>query len=248
MRASCSATSKARSQGADANREGVFREADGGTLFLDEIGDMPVNAQTRILRALQEQVVQPVGSSQPVPVNVRVVSATHQDLEEAISEGQFRQDLLYRIRGIELSVPALRHRREDIVLLANHFVSTSNDVAAKPIGPSAVDALLQHNWPGNVRELQQAILGATAMCSGESVEAGDLTLVPSSAATEEGGGFSEFLGLPLTEAKNQLVERFERTAITAALEAHNGNVSAAARQLGIHRQNLQQKIEKLGLR
>ncbi len=232
--------------GADSDRDGVFREANGGTLFLDEIGDMPVNAQTRILRVLQEQVVQPVGSSQSVPVDVRVVSATHQDLEEGITEGRFRQDLLFRIRGIELAIPALRHRREDIALLANHFLETSSDVEPKPISPAAMDLLLKHNWPGNVRELQQAILGAAAMAMEPAIEPGDLGLSPSS--TQEQTGFEDFLGLPLTEAKNKLVEQFERTAISAALEAHDGNVSAAARQLGVHRQNLQQKIEKLALR
>ena len=223
----------------------MFREADGGTLFLDEIGDMPLNAQTRILRALQEQVVQPVGSSQTVPVNVRVVSATHQNLEDSITDGQFRQDLLFRIRGIELAVPALRHRREDIVLLANHFLETNRDIETKPISPAAIDALLKHNWPGNVRELQQAILGAAAMADSEIAPI-DLGLAPTTA--QPSNDFAELLGLPLTEAKNQLVETFERTAITAALDAHDGNVSAAARQLGIHRQNLQQKIEKLGLK
>ena len=231
--------------GADKDREGVFREADGGTLFLDEIGDMPLNAQTRILRALQEQVVQPVGSSQTVPVNVRVVSATHQNLEDSITDGQFRQDLLFRIRGIELAVPALRHRREDIVLLANHFLETNRDIETKPISPAAIDALLKHNWPGNVRELQQAILGAAAMADSEIAPI-DLGLAPTTA--QPSNDFAELLGLPLTEAKSQLVETFERTAITAALDAHDGNVSAAARQLGIHRQNLQQKIEKLGLK
>ena len=232
--------------GADRDREGVFREANGGTLFLDEIGDMPLNAQTRILRTLQEQVVQPVGSSQSVPVDVRVVSATHQNLEEAIVGGQFRQDLLFRIRGIELAVPALRNRRDDIVMLANHFLDASSNVDTKPMSQGAIESLLRHHWPGNVRELQQAVLGASAMSSGDEIEPGDLGLMPTE--SEATSDFSDLMGLPLTEAKNQLVESFERTAISAALEAHNGNVSAAARQLGIHRQNLQQKIEKLGLR
>ena len=232
--------------GADRDREGVFREADGGTLFLDEIGDMPLNAQTRILRALQEQLVQPVGSSQTIPVDVRVVSATHQNLDDAIQEGLFRQDLLFRIRGIELNVPALRHRREDVLLLARHFLTGSTDVETKQISAATVDVMLQHNWPGNVRELQQAILGASAMSAGSEIEPCDLGLVPNSEQPTD--NFAELLSLPLTEAKNQLIERFERTAISAALDAHNGNVSAAARQLGIHRQNLQQKIEKLHLR
>ncbi|MFK7818987.1 MAG: sigma-54-dependent transcriptional regulator [Planctomycetaceae bacterium] len=238
--------SKGAFTGADNDREGVFREADGGTLFLDEIGDMPLNAQTRILRALQEQVVLPVGSSKPVPVDVRVVSATHQDLEEAIGEGLFRQDLLFRIRGIELNIPALRHRREDILLLARHFLASISDVKTKSISADAIECMLRHNWPGNVRELQQGILGASAMCAGSSIEPIDLGLATT--REEPVDSFAEFLNLPLTEAKARLVEYFERTAISAALDQNEGNVSAAARQLGIHRQNLQQKIEKLGLR
>ncbi len=229
--------------GADADRTGVFREADGGTLFLDEIGDMPLPAQARILRVLQEQVVQPVGTSQSIPVNVRIVSATHQDLEEAIEAGHFRQDLLYRLRGIELQLPPLRRRREDIMALASHFLRQFPE--APELAPCAVDALLTHDWPGNVRELQQAVTSAAAMASGGRIVAADLGI--RSRGTDLTREFGDLLDLPLTEARTRLVSEFERAAITLALQTHGGNVSAAARQLGIHRQSLQQKIEKLGL-
>jgi DNA-binding NtrC family response regulator len=237
--------------GADAARKGVFEQAHSGTLFLDEIGDMPRATQTKILRALQERIVQPVGSNKPVAVDVRVVSATHQDLTKSVADGQFRQDLYYRVRGVELTVPPLRNRREDVVLLANYFLDRL--AARSPTGPplprlsaDAVDAMLVHPWPGNVRELEQSVTAAAAMAGGDGgdIRAADLGLGagnrPASAA--DGIDVPALLQLPLTEAKDRLVESFERRAIEAALDRHAGNVSAAARQLGIHRQSLQQKM------
>lgn len=234
--------------GADSDRDGFFRQADGGTLFLDEIGDMPLPAQTKILRALQEGIVQPVGSSKPLNVNVRVISATHQDLEAAISEGRFRQDLYFRIRGIELRVPPLRTRREDVILLANYFLERACIGRAIPaLCTDAVDALLVHAWPGNVRELEQVVLAAAAMCDGNEISTAELAL-PGAMPPAEPTSFDHLRGLPLTEAKAQLVEQFERAAITTALADNNGNVSAAARQLGLHRQSLQQKMSQLGIK
>lgn len=227
--------------GADRNREGVFRQADGGTLFLDEIGDMPAAVQTRLLRVLQEGIVQPVGTEECVHVDVRIISATHQDLEQAIIDKAFRQDLYFRLKGIELSVPSLRSRQEDILLLANEFLPESFSLSSE-----SVAALLQHKWPGNVRELQQMIGAAAALCDGDVITPADLGLVmerESSAA----GGFEKYYDLPLTEARSQLVEDFERQVIQRALDAESHNVSAAARRLGIHRQSLQQKMKQLGI-
>lgn len=235
--------------GALADRQGVFEQAHGGTLFLDEIGDMPWPAQTKILRALQERVVQPVGASKPVAVDVRVITATHQGLEEAIQEKHFRQDLFYRIRGVELTVPPLRDRREDILLLANYFLERHTP-AGGPIPQlhsSAVHRLLNYNWPGNVRELQQAIAAALAMCGGASIHGHELPLGPA-VPRAEAPDWEQWLQLPLTEGKTRLLEEFETRAIKRALEMTDGNLSAAARQLGIHRQNLQQKLSQLGLR
>lgn len=235
--------------GADSDRKGVFEQADGGTLFLDEIGDMPAPAQTKILRALQERTIQPVGSTKQIKVDVRVITATHQDLEQAIAEHGFRQDLYYRIKGVELRVPPLRRRREDIILLANFFLDRMTDKLphAAKLDTRAVDQMLAYAWPGNVRELEQAISAAAAMASDGLIHACDLPM-----ATHDGGdvseSFGELLDLPLTEAKATLVESFERHAISRALQNHDGNVSAAARQLGIHRQSLQQKITQLGIR
>jgi len=224
--------------GADRSREGVFHQADGGTLFLDEIGDMPLAVQTRLLRVLQEGIVQPVGSGQSISVDVRVVSATHQDLEQAITDKAFREDLYYRIRGIELHVPPLRARQEDILFLANRFLGTT-----KRLSNEAITSMLQYNWPGNVRELKQRIESASAMSESDSISEMDLGLSVSN-RTEVHSGFDAYLDLPLTEARNQLVEDFERIAISRALDLEQNNISAAARRLGIHRQSLQQKLKQ----
>lgn len=226
--------------GADREREGVFRSAHGGTLFLDEIGDMPVAVQTRLLRVLQEGVVQPVGSEQSLQIDVRIISATHQNLEQAIKDKLFRQDLYFRLRGIELCIPPLRQRHEDIVLLAGHFLGDARHFAA-----DAMTALLEHPWPGNVRELKQRIESASAMAEHEQLTRIDLGLL---AATETGdqSHFDKYFDLPLTEAKNQLIEEFETLAIERALLLESGNISAAARRLGIHRQSLQQKLKNGG--
>ena len=236
--------------GASADRQGVFEQAHGGTLFLDEVGDMPAAIQVKLLRALQERVIQPVGSSRRVAIDVRVVCATHQDLSAAVEEGTFRQDLFYRIKGIELSVPPLRQRREDIPLLANHYLerlATKSRSAPRTLTGAAVDRLLEYAWPGNVRELEHVIMAAGSMAAGEEIGAGELPLPGGAAKTADWPDFARLLDLPLSAAKAQLIESFERAIITRALARHNGNVSAAARQLGIHRQNLQQKMAQWGI-
>lgn len=228
--------------GADRPREGVFRKAHKGTLFLDEIGDMPAAVQTRLLRVLQEGVVQPVGSEEEVQVDVRVISATHQDLEQQIADKLFRQDLYFRLRGIELLLPALRNRNEDILLLANRLLGDQHEFSK-----ASVAAMLSYPWPGNVRELKQRVESSIAMSDDEIISPQDLGLVEQS-PTVDLSSFQSYFDLPLTEAKNRLVEDFERAAIERAIEQESGNVSAAARRLGIHRQNLQQKMKLLGMR
>ncbi|MEP3479246.1 MAG: sigma-54 dependent transcriptional regulator [Fuerstiella sp.] len=225
--------------GADRDRDGVFRQANGGTLFLDEIGDMPVGVQTRLLRVLQEGIVQPVGTEVGVKVDVRVISATHQDLEQSIAENLFRQDLYFRLKGIDLNVPCLRQRQEDMLLLARQFLAEGQVLSA-----SAVKAIYQHEWPGNVRELKQRIQSASVMADNDEICAADLALTVSGQQSSE-SGLQTYLELPFSEAKQQLMADFERLAIQRALSAEDGNVSAAARRLGIHRQSLQQKIKQL---
>lgn len=241
--------------GAVKAQAGVFQQADGGTLFLDEIGDMPLALQAKVLRVLQEREVQPVGASTIHKVDVRVISATHQDLLEAIQQGEFRDDLYYRLRGIELYVPPLRQRPEDLALLADYFLAqlaerSHSDVPS--LSAAALRQLLVYHWPGNVRELQQVITAAGAMATGTCIEATELALECGSAASSEDllnelPNLAELDELPLNAAKAQLVEWFERRCIRRALASNKGNVSAAARQLGLHRQSLQQKIAQLGL-
>ncbi len=225
--------------GADRDREGVFQQADGGTLFLDEIGDMPVGVQTRLLRVLQEGIVQPVGSTQRINVNVRILSATHQDLEQAIQDKLFRQDLYYRLRGIELVVPPLRGRHEDILFLARRFL-----ISSKSLTNASIRSLLEHAWPGNVRELKQRIEAACAMSSNDELSPQDIGLAIAS-RTIDPTQFEAYFDLPLSEAKARLVEDFERQIIARAVELEGGNISAAARRLGVHRQSLQQKMKSL---
>jgi DNA-binding NtrC family response regulator len=226
--------------GADRPREGVFRKAHGGTLFLDEIGDMPASVQTRLLRVLQEGTLTPVGSEEPVAVDVRVISATHQDLEAAMQDKLFRSDLYYRLRGIELQLPPLRARKEDVVYLANRFAPINCQ-----FHETSMVAMLSHSWPGNVRELKQRVEGAAAMATEGMIMPTDLGLCVDRHSSEASNHFDEYFELPLTEAKQKLVERFERQAIERAMSLENHNITAAARRLGIHRQNLQQKLKDL---
>ena len=228
--------------GADRPREGVFRQADGGTLFLDEIGDMPIAVQTRLLRVLQESILQPVGSEQSIAVDVRVISATHQDLEQAITDKAFRQDLYFRLKGIELVIPPLRSRREDILLLASEFVGEE-----RQFSNDAIAALLEHSWPGNVRELKQRVLSAVAMSETEWINRSDLGFAPT-VSLAAGPTFERYFELPLAEAHQLILEEFDRTAINRVLEMEAGNITAAARRLGMHRQSLQQKMKQLGIR
>lgn len=225
--------------GADREREGVFRLADGGTLFLDEIGDMPASIQTRLLRVLQEGKVQPVGSEKVFAVDVRVISATHQDLNQSIADKQFRQDLYFRLKGIELLIPPLRHRPEDILILADSFLDEETVLSS-----DAVSALLNDKWPGNVRELKQRVQAAAAMSDSKTITSADLGFKGTQEQSDH-NEFLEYFDLPLNDAKNMLIERFERTVIERALKLESNNISAAARRLGMHRQSLQQKIKQL---
>lgn len=232
--------------GADRAHQGVFEQANGGTLFLDEIGDMPLALQAKVLRALQERQIQPLGSSEYISVDVRIISATHQDLHNAINEKQFREDLYYRIRGIELTAPPLRKRREDILLLARYFLRSLDQSPILELSDEATTVLLNYHWPGNVRELQQIIIAAGAMAENSTIGPQDLNLPSNSKATAD-SIFESLHGLPLSEAKSRVVTWFEKEAIHSALAQTQGNVSAAARQLGIHRQSLQQKMQQLGI-
>jgi DNA-binding NtrC family response regulator len=226
--------------GAVADRAGSFRDAQGGTLFLDEIGDMDLAMQAKLLRSLQERVVTPVGG-RPVPIDVRVIAATHRDLLQAVRDGRFREDLYYRLGVVPLALPPLRERLADIIPLAEHFLTLSA-VGAPPkrLSADAAARLLEHPWPGNVRELLNAMKRATTLVRRPVIGAGDLSFL-----TVPGGSAdaTDWLAGTLPEA----VVRVEKALIRRALAASGGNRAQAADLLGIRRQLLYQKLERYGL-
>jgi len=238
--------------GAVARREGKFEAADGGTLFLDEVGDMPLETQAKFLRALQERVFERVGGNSSIRVDVRVVAATNQDLEAAVAAGRFREDLYYRLRVVELAIPPLAERRDDIPLLIEHFLSSAAEHfgrARKPLSAAAVRACLQRDWKGNVRELRSAVEQALLLSPGPEIEPDDLfagvRTTPLAAAAPtmiNASGVTSF-----RDAKAAVVESFERDFLVAALRRHAGNISKAAEEIGMYRQNLQQKMRELGI-
>jgi two-component system response regulator GlrR len=205
--------------GATRDHQGLFRAAEGGTLFLDEIGDMPLSFQVKLLRALQERVIRPVGSTESIPIDVRIISATHQDLERAREENTFREDLYYRLNVVVLELPSLSERREDIPLLANHFLCKLPDTGrrgVKGFSPEAMEVMLSAPWPGNVRQLYNVVEQAVALST--------TPLIPVSlvqrALRSESGEIPSFV-----EARSQ----FEREYLTQLLQITNGNVTQAAR-------------------
>ena len=227
--------------GAVADRLGSFREAEGGTLFLDEIGDMDPAMQAKLLRALQERVVLPVGG-RPAPIDVRILSATHRDLAGRIAEGRFREDLFYRLCVVPLHLPALRERATDIVPLAEHFLHLADPAAPRRLAASARERLMAYAWPGNVRELQNAMQRVTAMVRHRDVEAADVAFLGGG-----GGGAPDTYEPAADETLEQAVIRLETAMIRRALAASGGNRAEAARRLGIHRQLLHTKLRRYGL-
>ncbi len=223
--------------GAIHSNEGLFRAAQGGTLFLDEIGDMPVNLQAKLLRVLQERKIRPVGSSQSIDVDVRILSSTHQDLEAAIRENQFREDLYYRLNVVELTLPPLRERREDILLLANHFLNRLAVKYHKTINgftPDAIEALTTYSWPGNIRQLYNVIEQVSALSTGSLISH---TLVQRALKVPS------VQILSLAEAR----ERFERDYLIGLLKVTGGNVADAARLAERNRTEFYRLLQKHGL-
>jgi len=235
--------------GADARRLGRFEAADAGTIFLDEIGDMAPETQAKVLRVLQERSLERVGGTKPIEVDVRVVAATHRNLEEDVKEGRFREDLYYRLKVVELDLPPLRERREDVPALVHRFLENVTERLGrdkKRISEEALARLARHSWPGNVRELLNVIEQASVLAPGPEIDAGDLHL-----PEEEAGAAASLVdvsGLGFGDAKKRVVESFERDFLLAALRSHDGNISRTAESIGMVRQSLQQKIRELGLR
>jgi two-component system NtrC family response regulator len=223
--------------GAVADRAGAFRQAEGGTLFLDEIGDMAIGMQAKILRALQERVVTPVGG-QPIPVDVRVIAATHRDLARHVRDGGFREDLYYRLHVVPIHLPPLRDRIADIVPLAEHFL---RGFGAKRLSADAAAELVRHAWPGNVRELRNAMDRAAALARGGTLAASDLRFLDA-----EPAGAADAIEWP-RETLPRALARLEEMLVRRALRHSGGNRAEAARELGIHRQLLYAKLKLYGL-
>ncbi len=224
--------------GADSDRDGFFQAAHGGTLFLDEVADLPLAMQVKLLRAIQEKMVRKVGSASEEAVDVRIVSATHRVLRDCVAAGSFRQDLYYRLNVIELKMPALRERQEDIPLLVDAILHRLGGGACVELSAEALQALQAYTYPGNVRELENILERAIALCVGGKVDVADLQLaacVTNEAATCAGESLDAHLG------------RVERALILDALARTGSNRTAAARLLGVSFRSLRYRIERLGI-
>ncbi len=224
--------------GANRQTRGKIEYADGGTLFLDEIGDMPLDLQAKMLRFLQERVIERIGGREEIPVDVRIVCATHQDLPRLIEEGRFREDLYYRISEITIQIPSLKEREEDLLVLARAFLERFNQEqgrSLKGFDEEAVRAMEQHDWPGNVRELESRVKRAAILADGRYITAEDL-------------GFTAGDEAPQPFNLKQVREEAERKAIQRAMARANDNITEAARLLGITRPTLYNLLEKHGLR
>jgi two-component system response regulator PilR (NtrC family) len=225
--------------GADSDRDGFFQAANGGTLFLDEVADLPLAMQVKLLRAIQEKKIRKVGAVNEEPVDVRIVSATHRKLKECVDAGAFRQDLYYRLNVIELKMPALRERREDIPLLVEALLARTSHASPPELTAEAMSELVDYAYPGNVRELENILERATALCVDGKVLPGDLQLSADAVIGEGGGRDGETL--------DDHMNRIERQLILDALAKTGFNRTAAARLLGVTFRSLRYRIERLGI-
>ena len=239
--------------GATKDKQGLFQAAEGGTLFLDEVAELPLHMQVKLLRAVQERAVRPVGAETEQPVNVRIISATHKNLSDLVARGAFRQDLYYRLNVIEVRTPPLRERREDIPLLAETILARlapANGLDTPPrLHRSALDALLAYDFPGNVRELENTLERALALCDGEQIVAGDLQLracAPASAQEPVAAAHPRPLAVGSAPLDSH-VEELEKQAIRDALDKTRWNKTKAAELLGMSFRSLRYRIKKLGI-
>jgi len=234
--------------GAQKDHDGLFMSADGGTLFLDEIGEMPLSTQVKVLRALQERRVRPVGSSDEVTVDVRLIAATNRDLEEEIALGRFREDLYYRLNVVTISLPALRDRLGDIPVLIQHFLEKYGTEFGRPsvrMGDEAVRLLTAHSWPGNVRELENAVQRGVALARGDEI--GPEALPPAiSGGVQAPGGLPTVVDADGLDLEGTL-ERYELMLIESALDTAGGVKKEAARLLRITFRSLRYRLQKIGL-
>jgi two-component system, NtrC family, response regulator PilR len=250
--------------GAHADKEGLFQTASGGTLFLDEVAELPLHMQVKLLRVIQEKAVRPIGGRGEVPVDVRILSATHKDLASLTQTGHFRQDLYYRINVIELRVPPLRERTGDIPILAKHILKRLSEQAGQPtptLKPAALEALKAYDFPGNVRELENVLERAIALCEGGVIEPADLMLEPANHHDADADADTEFaeedmgddeaaLAAPTAEdgvGLDDYISNIERETILKALKETRYNKTAAAKKLGITFRALRYKLKKLDI-
>ena len=234
--------------GAIADKQGLFQAANGGTLFFDEVADLPLHMQVKLLRAIQEKLIRPVGAATEIPVDVRIISATHKDLAKEVEVGRFRQDLYFRINVIEISMPSLRERREDIPLFVDHIMNNlhaSMGGERARIAPQALEVLQKYDFPGNVRELENTLERAFTLCENNRIEAEDLVLgsrppPPATALTNTGVQIPE-------SSLDDYLGTIEKQAILKALDDTRWNRTAAAEKLGISFRQMRHRLKKFGL-
>ena len=251
--------------GAIADKIGLFQSAEGGTLFLDEVADLPLHMQVKLLRAIQEKSVRPIGSQKEELTNIRILSATHKDLAKEVAAGNFRQDMFYRINVIEINVPSLRQRKDDILLLANYFLRKlvqSNDTVIAQLTPTAQAALQSYHFPGNVRELENTLERAYTLCENNFIEVDDLQLrlteAPISVLLDENIqtnhnkiNFNEHIpqnSTPSDSSLDSYLEDVEKQAILKALDETRWNRTAAAQKLGISFRQIRHRLKKFGIK
>jgi transcriptional regulator with GAF, ATPase, and Fis domain len=251
--------------GAVSQHKGAFEQANGGTIFMDEIGELPIDLQPKLLRVLENRELKRVGGDRTIRIDVRVVAATNRDLRQMVSEGTFREDLYFRLSVIQLSLPPLRDRSDDVSLLANHFLE--DFIQKHPTGrrlrltSEAMDVLLRHGWAGNVRELKNVMERAYSLSDGPDIIPSDLhltsSLMPKSSTSTSGGsrntsqGSSTSIEVDLTEnyknAKQRILDTFERDYMGRLIKEHKGNISQAARTAGLTRYHLRELLKKHNL-
>ncbi|MBT4488444.1 MAG: sigma-54-dependent Fis family transcriptional regulator [Rhodospirillaceae bacterium] len=240
--------------GADQRHAGKFQEADGGTLFLDEIGELRQDMQVKLLRALQEGEVDPIGARQPVKVDFRLISATNRELQRQVSEGHFREDLYYRLNVFPIQIPPLRQRVDDITPLSEHFIAklaATEGKAVRGLSAEAQDLLKGFDWPGNVRQLENAIFRAVVLCDGDELSIADFPQIAQSmgmaAPMAAGGGGNGGLPALDTEGEVRTLDAMEADMIRLAIDKYDGQMTEVARRLGIGRSTLYRKVSEFGI-
>lgn len=243
--------------GAHQDKQGLFQAAEGGTLFLDEVADLPLEMQVKLLRAIQEKAVRPVGASAELKTDVRILSATHKDLAKEVDKGHFRQDLFYRLNVIQLNVPPLRERKEDLPVLAQHILRKLAQEVGLPMPEISVDAMEQlrhYEFPGNVRELENILERAFTLCEGNVIKGRDLQLIAASHSITsapkkpvENGKIDHYARCSEYTSLDEYLAEIEKEVILGALEAVRWNKTVAARELGVTFRSLRYRLQKLGL-